>query len=280
MSQFSYGRLHVPESFNTLATALHVHDGTPLKTVSHDIPLGVLDQQDLLHQGIYVSEFIPQATDVDALGSCTANATTAALSFLLDEADFLTLPSKLSVGAALKPIAGYEDTVAAEEFAIGFYHDCTDQTGTPDQEYPPTDCGSSGPYIVELLQRLGLVTTAKIAASPQDLVSLLQSGPILQGTPFLQAWEEPNSGGFVDGDGSHTTFEQQLAYGIAGGHETVIAAIETLALTETGHVIPHRTVLRVRNSWSASWGDHGDFRIHLSTLSYILSHCDFRLLVK
>jgi len=38
-------------------------------------------------------------------------------------------------------------------------------------------------------------------------------------------------------------------------------------------------VLTGRNSWSANWGDHGNYRIHLSTLTYLATHCDWRQLV-
>ena len=52
--------------------------------------MGVLDQSDLLAQGIDTSELVPGAKEVDALGSCTANAFHAHLSTVVDQNTFLT----------------------------------------------------------------------------------------------------------------------------------------------------------------------------------------------
>ena len=263
----AYGRFQAPESLGAVLRT-HIHAGAELKQVDHEPKCGVLDQQNLLAQGIRVSTFIPGAQDVDALSSCTGNATTVALSNILD-------PGRWAQEVA----TSYTDTVTAEKWAIGFYHQCSDQTGDPGQEWPPTDCGSSGPYIVQELQRLGLVKTDRIAHGAQNLVSLLQTDGVLMGSPFLNAWEEPGPDHVVDGDGSISTLERQIQLGVAGGHETYISAVELVAVTATGLVIPEKTVLRVRNSWSRSWGDNGSFYIHLSTLVAIGSHCDFRQLV-
>ncbi|HEX5347862.1 MAG TPA: hypothetical protein VFW64_12310 [Pseudonocardiaceae bacterium] len=264
----AYGRYQVAEPLSALLRT-HVHDGRPLREVDWEPKVGVLDQSDLLAQSIRCSEFIPGATDPDALGSCTANGTTSALSNLLDEQDFLNL-----VGAPT-----YADVVAAEKWAISFYHQCSDQTGDPSQEWPPTDCGSSGPYIVSELKALNLAAGDRIAHGADSIVSLMQDGGLLIGSPWLNDWEEPNSAGFIDGDGSVATLQQQIKDGVAGGHETFLSAVERLALTETGRVIPERTVLRGRNSWSARWGDHGSYRVYLSTLVALGQYCDFRLLV-
>ncbi|MGH9088254.1 MAG: hypothetical protein ACRDYZ_09105 [Acidimicrobiales bacterium] len=206
--------------------------------------------------------------------NCTANATTAAMSFLGQ-----AIYDEYAQALLRVPGATFDDAKTGEEAAIAFYHACTDQTGTTSTEWPPTDCGSSGPYIVEELLRMELISSQRIAHGSQDLLSLLQTGPVLMGSPFFSAWEEPSASGFVDGDGSAASLEAAIDSGVAGGHETLICAIEALTVSATGVVEPQATVLRVRNSWGASWGDHGDFRIHLSTLAALGSYCDFRQLV-
>jgi hypothetical protein len=243
-----------------------------LKEVDYEPKLDVLDQEDLLKQGIYTDLLVPGAKRVDALGSCTANATTGKLSSILSEADF-----RVFTGSKIDAL--YDDVKAAEEGAIRFYHECTMQTAKPAEEWPPTDCGSSGPYIVQELERKGLVKGAKIAHGAANIVSLLQKGSLLVGQPFLNAWEEPDAHGFIDGNGTATELEAQIQLGVAGGHETILTAIEKLVQTPTGQVDIFKSVIRFRNSWSPAWGDNGSYRAHLSTFVGLGSYCDFRLLV-
>lgn len=236
-----------------------------LRQVAWTIPLPVLDQEDLLAQGIDTSKIVSGAAQVDALGSCTANATTASLAERTAAAHG-TLP--------MPP-----DAVGAEEWAIAFYHRCTDQTGDPSQEWPPTDCGSTGLYCCSELRRMRLIHSYQSGADVLQLLSMLQQGSVIQGTPFFNAWMEPDQDGFVDGDGSTAAIEAAIESGVAGGHETCVHAIEQLDAKDPSGP---GTVLRVRNSWSASWGLSGDFRVHASTLDYLCryaSACDFKLFV-
>lgn len=276
MSKF--GRFQVPEPLSSLER-LHFHhrSGITLREVDHEPKVNVLDQEDLLEQGIDVSTFIPGAPrGVDALGSCTANATMSALSNRLTKQEFATVVYQLGKQT---PTDAYADTVAVERGAIGFYHVCTAQTGQTSQEWPPTDCGSSGPYIVQELEKLGLIKSDKIAHGPENIVSLLQSDGELLGTPWLKPWMDPDAHGFIDGDGRPETIARQIKAGVAGGHEIYLSAIEKLAFLRTGAVDVFNTVLRLRNSWTRSWGDNGSARIHLSTLVAIERYIDVRQIV-
>jgi hypothetical protein len=268
-----FGRYQVAEAPSSLLTA-HFHDGvSPLHEVDWEPKVGVLDQSNLDKQGIDVSTFIPGAPKgVKALGSCTAQGTTSALSNLLVVEAFAAF-----VGVA--PDDVYTDAKAAEIAAIKFYHACSSQTGDPGQEWPPTDCGSSGPYIVTELQLQKLCSDDVIAHGAQNIVSLMQQGGLLVGQPFLNAWMEPDSNGFIDGDGSDSTLQAQIQLGVAGGHETYLSAIERLCFLPSGLVDAYNTVIRFRNSWNKSWGDNGSYRAHLSTYVTLGQYCDFRLLV-
>lgn len=275
MSKF--GRYQVAEPPAALLRT-HVHDeAVPLKEVDWEPKVGVLDQEDLMKQDIHVTQFIPGAgSDVDALGSCTANATTAKLSSILSEQDFTAY---INAMCGETPSDPYGDTVTAEKAAIGFYYRCTHQTGDPSEEWPPTDCGSSGLYCYDETNRLGYVQSELIAHGATNIVSLLQQGALIVGQPFLNAWMQPGADGFIDGDGSAATLEQQLKEGVAGGHETVLSAVEQLELLPSGQVDPTNTIIRFRNSWTKNWGDNGSYRAHLSTYVALGAHCDFRLLM-
>jgi hypothetical protein len=277
MSYPVYGRNHVPEAPSALL-ALHQHDGvTRLKTVDHEPKVGVLDQSDLESQGIYTDLLIHGAKRADALGSCTANATVAALSNILPSVEFLMLPKKIA--HTTHELLDNGDVVNAERAAILFYNACTDQTGQPSEEWPPTDCGSSGAYVVQELRKLKLASGAKIASGADNIISLLQQGGLIVGQPFLNAWESPDQFGFIDGDGSAATLEEQIQQGVAGGHETYLSAVEKLVLFPNGSVDARNTVIRFRNSWGASFGDRGSYRAHLSTYVALGGSCDFRLVL-
>ena len=91
---------------------MHFYDGaTRLKPVDWEPKNGVLDQEDLIAQGIDTAKLVKGAQKVDALGSCTANATMSALSNVLSEVDYLKYTKSQS----------YLDTKVIEEAAILFF---------------------------------------------------------------------------------------------------------------------------------------------------------------
>jgi hypothetical protein len=257
-----FGRYAVAEPFR--AEAIHFHQGGPLREVDHEPPVPVLDQEDLEAQGIDTSALIPGAQRLDALGSCTANASTVSIAERW----------KAAKGSLPPGISG--DATNDEEWAIRFYHACTWQTGDPSQEWPPADCGSTGLYCCTEAERQKLATGYKTASGITNVASLLQAGTVIIGAPWFYKWMQPDSGGFVDGDGSLESLESAIESGVAGGHETCIAALEKLALTGTGAIDERNSHFRVRNSWSASFGDHGSYRIHLSTLAMLGSNADYK----
>lgn len=268
-----YGRIQSPPPMQF--HRLHMTASpAALKEVQHDVAITPLDQQDLESQGIDTSALVPGAQKVPALGSCTANAGTACLA-----TEWVRAGKSLADLNLFGTTLTAADAVTNEEAAIKLYHAVTDQTGDPATEWPPTDCGSSGYYVCTELEALKVASSYKSASGVLGLLSLLQAQTVMQGTPFFYSWEEPDSSGFIDGDGSADALMAALGSGVAGGHETLVCGIEKLALTGTGAVDLQGTVLRVRNSWGASWGDAGDFLVHASTLDYLAQYCDFKTLV-
>jgi hypothetical protein len=265
-----FGRLHVAEPFSSILRAHH-HDGASLAAVAHPPGIPVLDQEDLKAQGIDTAEMIPGAPEADALGSCVANATVAAVS---------VLPGALGALELALPCSPAAGTAAdLEAVAIRLYHALTGLTGEAASEWPPADCGSSGLFACQFLEAHHITGGHKIAAGADNIISLMQSSALITGQPWLTAWMTPDRYGFIDGDGSPEELEAAIAGGIAGGHETCWYGIEALALDGDGHVDADHTIIRFRNSWGTGWGLSGDGLAHLSTFIYLARWCDHRALL-
>ena len=258
---------------------LEFHDGSPLKEVEHDIPIPVLDQEDLTAQGIAVSTIVTGAQNADALGSCTCNTGTAHLAERWVAAGKDLAAVKLTGAAAGLMSLSAADSRVDEEFAIVLYHVVTDQTGDPSQEWPPTDCGSNGLYVCQELITQGRATSYKSAPNVTGALSLLQTGTVMQGGPWFNSWMNPDANGFVDGDGSYAAVQAAIKSGVAGGHETLQRGITQLAQNADGSVDLANTVIRVRNSWSTQFGLGGDYLLHASTLDYLARYYDFKAIV-
>lgn len=263
------GRLHVVQDIEAVLPILHQpFPSTQLRVADHEPPVAVLDQEDLLKQGIDVSTFIPGAVKgTTELGSCTAQTSLEYLSGKLILPSFISLVNKLGVQNVMESASTvYNNPIAVERAAIGFYHACTSLTGQRSEEWPPVDCGSTGQWCFEYMQKLGLTKQDQVAMGAEAICSMLQHGAAMWGTTWFNAWFNPNAAGFIDGNGSPFALQTQVASGVAGGHEILITAIEKIAFLATGQVDPRNTVLRFRNHWTKSWGDNGSARVHLSTL--------------
>lgn len=235
---------------------LYVHAGThqPLATAEHEPPCPVLDQSNLKAQGIDVRALFPgkRLRYVDALGSCVGNATVAHLTERL---------GMTRVGLAP------DSPAAGEVLAIRRYHRATECDEDLPDTYPRVDSGSSGLGSARACRVDGLISTYRHAVDAVGLLSLLQTGTAMVGMPWFEAWFTPDGLGFIDSGNWHLS-------PIAGGHEVCATAVERLVLSATGVPDPDLTVLRYRNSWGGGWGDHGSFRMRLSTHLLILRHVD------
>lgn len=222
------------------------YTGEPIKPAEWAPKVPVLDQQDLLAQGIHTSRLFQGAPDVDALGSCTANSATALVSVLHDAATLAEAGLDVS------------DPVAAEQWAIGLYSDATHRDQWHDQAWPNTDCGSSGLGVAKALRHRGLVDQYGHATTAEELGALLQNGPVLMGTVWLDAFFTPGPGGFIDADPNWPSSS------VAGGHEVCLTALEDVSFNADG-TLSDGTVLRFVNSWTTGWGDQGSGRLAVGT---------------
>ncbi|MFI1161353.1 hypothetical protein [Streptomyces sioyaensis] len=232
------------------------YTGETIRTVEWAPRVPVLDQQDLLKQGIHTSQMFDGVQDIDALGSCTANAATACLSVLLTH------------DACAKAGLDTTNAAAAEKWAIGLYADATRADQWLDYTWPSDDCGSSGLGVAKALRRRGLIDQYGHAKTAEELCMLLQTGPVLMGVPWHTAWFEPTSStALLD---EIPNWEKSP---VAGGHEVLITALESVAEVEGDFSYEH-TVIRCRNSWTAGWGDQGSFRLSLAVYQRLRSEID------
>jgi hypothetical protein len=185
--------------------------------------------------------------DQGQVGSCTGNAGTGALG---------TEPFFSAGGSAA--LGNLTDAGALEDFAVKLYTDATIIDGYPG-EYPQEDTGSSGLAICKVLKSRGTISGYRWARSPYGLLRMLQAGPVLQGMPWYNAFFEPKDKAFIDGD------TNWLSSGQAGGHEVEAIGVELDTQDAFNSVITYA------NSWNASWGDGGYFRMRLRTYEQLRS---------
>lgn len=179
--------------------------------------------------------------DQGHLGSCTGNAGTGALG---------TEPFYSQAGKAVLPST--TDPATFEEFAVQLYSDATKIDPFPGA-YPPTDTGSSGLAICQVLKNRRTISGYTWARTAYGFLTLLQAGPVLQGMPWYNAFFHPDNDGFIDSDPSWSTS------GVAGGHE-----VEAIGV-EVDRQDAFNSVILYANSWGTGWGDAGRFRMRLRT---------------
>jgi len=231
------------------------YDGQLLRATAWEPRIPVLNQTNLIAQGISTAQAYGLDQDVDALGSCTGNAATTLLSILLTPEQALAAALNLA------------DASQAQHFAIGLYADATSCDEWSDAAWPTQDVGSSGLGVAKAMRNRGLIDQYGHATTGAQLCTLLQTGPVLMGLPWHAAMSTPGADGFVDADPDWASSP------VEGGHEVCVTALEDVAFTD-GALDPAHTVLRFRNSWSSTWGDHGDGRLTLSTYLALRSEVD------
>lgn len=233
------------------------YTGTPLHPREWAPKIPVLDQQDLTAQGISTAQMFDGVDDVDALGSCTANAATALISVLH------TVDELAAAGLDVT------DPVAAERWAISLYADATTHDQWLDAHWPSDDCGSSGLGVAKALRHRGLVDQYGHATTAEELCRDLQTGPVLIGMPWFNAWFEPVGASALLDD--IPNWEDS---GLAGGHEVCGIALEDVVYGSDGGLDYARTIVRPQNSWTRSWGDNGCFRMSLALYQRLRQQID------
>ena len=159
--------------------------------------------------------------------------------------------------------------LSAEAWAIGLYADATTKDQWRDATWPSQDCGSSGLGVAKALRSRGLIDQYGHATTAEELCALLQTGPVLMGMPWREAFFSPVGTSALLDD-----IPDWESSPLAGGHEVCITALEDVAFDTAGGLDYARTILRIRNSWSPSWGDQGHFRVSLALYQALRSEID------
>jgi C1A family cysteine protease len=133
--------------------------------------------------------------DQGDLGSCTGNATVAALG---------SLPYWSTV----------QDRPLDEDQAIALYSAATRLDPFPG-EYEPTDTGSSGLAVAKAAKVAGLISGYVHATSLDATVTALQSGPVITGVNWYEGFDRPDSAGRVTVRGQ-----------VRGGHEFCLLGVD------------------------------------------------------
>ncbi|WUD72129.1 hypothetical protein OG937_10730 [Streptomyces sp. NBC_00510] len=228
--------------------------GQTLHTADWEPALPVLDQTNLLTQGVRTSLLFHGVDDVDVLGAC--NAGTAAL------AAILTAEEAKAAGLDTT------DPVAAEEFAIELYAAATTCDQWHDLTWPSQDCGSSSLGVAQALKARGLIDQYGTGTTAAELCALLQTGPVAMGMPWHDAFTNATEHALLD---DLTGWEDTP---VMGGHAVCVTALEQIGRDETGSLVPARTIVRVRNSWGTTFGDHGSFRMSLDVYQRLRREID------
>lgn len=194
-----------------------------------------VDPDEQIAPGHIVHERHIDYLDQGELGSCVGNATTG----MLGSGPFFDSP----------PVRGL---MLDETYAVGLYSEASRLDGIPGY-YPPTDGGSSGLGAAKALRRRGLITEYRHAFSIKGMLAALKRAPVIVGTVWLSGMSEPDRLGFA-----------HLAGSVQGGHEYLCREYEPAPKLSDG-------VLTFDNSWSASWGDGGRFRLYVREFAYLLS---------
>lgn len=207
-----------------------------------------------LRRPVKPSEFLAPIPTLDQgqLGSCTGNAGTRMIAWLHKDNLF---------GTALNGHNLSDDATADEAYAVELYHQATINDGFQGT-YPPEDTGSSGLGVCRSLKAAGLLSRYVHATSLRSMAVLLQTGPIIVGMPWYDAFFSPIQS-FIDGN---TNWQ---ASGIAGGHEIYGEAVEAW-----DDMDPGKCIFRFHNSWGGGWGDKGCFRMRGSTYNALRQQID------
>jgi papain like protease len=144
------------------------------------------------------------------------------------------------------PGAHYEEPTIVDGYRMETRLDDSQIPG----HYEPDDTGSTGPWSMTVLQKLGLIKTWHHCRTLHAALRLLNKGPISAGVPWYPSQFTPDADNVIHVDDSVEP---------AGGHQVCIVANDTKLRR-----------VKIRNSWGVGWGDQGHAWISWDDLDKLL----------
>jgi hypothetical protein len=180
-------------------------------------------------QSVVHEEFEP-CWDQGSIGDCTMNAAYGCLA---------TAPFG-------KPGAGYTEA----DVLAGYELETTLDNSQIPGSYPPDDTGSSGPWSMMTLQKLGLIADWVHTRDTHTALRLLNRGPISIGVTWFQSMFQVDATNTIHVD-EHS--------GVAGGHQVCVVANDV-----------ENQRIKIRNSWGVTFGDAGHCWLSWADFDYLL----------
>lgn len=156
--------------------------------------------------------------DQGQIGSCTGNAGTGLL----------------GTDGLWQTLTTAGQATLDENYAVQLYSDATKIDNAPGT-YPPTDTGSDGLSIAQVLKARGLIAGYTHITSLAAAHTAIQTGPFMTGVNWYENFFTPDASNVITIGGN-----------IAGGHEFEIVAYDAV-----------KGLWKFANSWNTSWGDNG-----------------------
>lgn len=203
---------NVRHDSRSLAYLVKAQNPAELKSIRHERHIPTLDQ------GNY---FDPATRTRISLGSCTGNAGTGAL------ASGAFWEEGCNV---LNPV----DVDLNETFAVGVYSEAT-KLDPYQGTFPPTDTGSDGLSVAQVLKNRGLISGYIHATSFAAAVTALSQSPVIAGVEWRSDMFRPDPDGRVHITGT-----------VEGGHEIQLDELDVKNKRIWFH-----------NSWGERWGVEG-----------------------
>lgn len=141
-------------------------------------------------------EHLIPVLDQGSLGSCTGNATVAALG---TSPYYQTIP---------------DPSLLNESMAVRLYSKATSLDSFPGS-YPPEDTGSDGLSVAKAAVSEGLISGYLHATSLDATVTALQAGPVICGVNWYEGFDVPDQDGLVKIQGK-----------VRGGHEFCLYGVD------------------------------------------------------